>query len=52
MEIKVYLNNSCEKPTFCRIVNTIDGVDIDYTLLLRAMRILFGTECIVEFKIF
>ena len=52
MEIKVFLSRSSEKPVFCRIIQTVDGLDIDYSLLLRSMRILYGNECLVEFKIY
>ena len=52
MEIKVFLNANAEKPCYVRLIQMVDGVEIDFSLLLRAMRILYGTDCIVEFKIF
>lgn len=52
MELKVYLNSSSTKPVFQRIVTTPDGLDVDYSGLIKSMRQLFGNECIVEFKIY
>ena len=51
MEIKVYLSLKSDKPVFVRQIITNDAVTVDYACLLRSMRILFGTECVVEFKI-
>ena len=51
MEIKVFLNLKCDKPCFVRHVITNDAVTVDYACLLRSMRILFGPDCVVEFKI-
>ena len=51
MEIKVFLNLNSEKPVFVRQVITNDAVTVDYACLLRSMRILFGSDCVVEFKI-
>ena len=50
--MKVYLSREAEKPCFCRILQTVDGLDIDYTLILRCMRLFYGNNCIVEFKIY
>lgn len=51
MEIKVYLNRKADKPVFCRIVPTNDALSIDYQTLARAMYILFGNDCVIEFRL-
>ena len=51
MEIKVFLNLKSDKPVFVRQVITNDALTVDYACLLRSMRILFGADCVVEFKI-
>lgn len=51
MEIKVYLNSKVEKPIYCRCIQTNDAVSLDYSLLLRAMKLLYGPDCIVTFEI-
>lgn len=50
MEIKVYLNGKSEKPVFCRIVPISDAVIFDFVTCLRAMKSLFGDDCIVIFR--
>lgn len=52
MEIKVFINQNAEKPIFCRIIHLNDGISMDYSLLIRSMRILFGNDCVVTFKVF
>lgn len=54
MEIKVYLSLSAyqnRKTFFCKRIDVSSGVQVDFGLLLRAMRVLFGESCIVEFLI-
>lgn len=51
MEIKVFINRTAERPCFCRIVNYNSCVEFDFNLVLRSMRILYGSDCIVEFKV-
>lgn len=51
MEIKVYLTRQCDKPVFCRIVPYNSSVEMEFNLLLRSMRILFGSDCVVDFRI-
>ena len=51
MELKVYFNSKSEKPIFCRCIQTNDAVSLDYSLLLRSMKLLFGPDCIVIFEI-
>ena len=47
----MYLNRNADKPCFCRIVPTNDALSIDYQTLARAMYILFGNDCVIEFKL-
>ena len=51
MEIKVYLNKKADKPVFCRIVPTNDALSLDYNCIGRALRIMFGSDCIIEFTL-
>ena len=54
MEIKVYLSLSAysnRKSCFCKRIETEPGLEIDFGLLLRSMRVLYGRGCIVEFLI-
>ena len=51
MEIKVFINRNAERPCFSRIVNYNSCVEFDFNLVLRSMRILYGSDCIVEFKV-
>lgn len=50
MEIKVYLNQNADKPIFQRILVCDSSVSFDFSIVLRAMRLLFGDHCIVTFK--
>lgn len=55
MEIKVYFSYSAyqnRKTCFCKLIDVKPGLEIDFGLLLRSMRALFGHACIVEFLIF
>lgn len=51
MKIKVYLNPNCDEPIFVRQVISNDAFSVDYSCLLRSMKIMFGPDCVVEFKI-
>lgn len=54
MEIKVYLsfdNYNRRKTCYCNRIDVTSGMEIDFGLLLRSMRILYGQKCIVEFLI-
>ena len=51
MEIKVYISRQSERPTFCRIIQFSASVEFDFNLILRSMRILYGQDCVVEFKV-
>lgn len=54
MEIKVYLSLSAyqnRKTCFCKRIDVEPGLEIDFGLLLRSMRVLYGHNCIVEFLI-
>ena len=51
MEIKVFINRDAERPCFCRILNFTSSVEFDFNLILRSMRILYGSDCIVYFKV-
>lgn len=52
MEITVYLNHeaySSRKSVYVARMVVSDSVEIDFTTLLRAMRLIYGTGCIVIF---
>lgn len=52
MEVRVYANFetfSQNKPLFARSVVCNDSIEIPFALLLRALRFLFGSNCIVVF---
>ena len=54
MELKVYLSfkdYQNRKSVFCKRVDVTEGVTVDFGLLLRSMRVLYGSTCIVEFLI-
>lgn len=51
MEIKVFLNRNAEKPCFARIIPFNSSVTVEFNLLLRSMRILFGDDCVVQFNV-
>lgn len=51
MEIKVFLNRKSEHPCFARIVEYNQTLEFDFNLVLCSMRILYGQDCIVEFKV-
>lgn len=54
MELKVYLSLSAysnRKSCYCKRIETEPGLEIDFGLLLRSMRVLYGRSCIVEFLI-
>lgn len=46
----MFLNSKSEKPSFCRIVQLDSSVEFDFSVVLRSMRILYGSSCVVEFK--
>lgn len=48
--MKVFLNSNSSAPVFCRIIEATPDVEIDFNLLLRSMRLLFGSHCIVIFE--
>ena len=50
MEIKVYLSLTSKSPVFVRQVLCDRSLDIDFNLLLKSMKILFGENCVVEFR--
>lgn len=50
MVIQVYLNREASHPVFERILTFDPSIKKDTELLLSAMRILFGSHCIVIFK--
>ena len=45
------MNLKCDKPVFVRQIITNDAISVDYSCLLRSMKIMFGPDCVVEFKI-
>lgn len=54
MEIKVYVsldNYNRRKACYCNRLDVTKGMEIDFGLLLRAMRVLYGSSCIVEFLV-
>lgn len=51
MEMSVYLNSKAEKPVFRRIVILNENVSFDFNRCISVMRDLFGSSCIVEFKV-
>lgn len=51
MEIKVFLNRQSDRPCFARIVDFNQILEFDFNLILRSMRILYGQDCIIEFKV-
>lgn len=54
MEIKVYLSLSAyqnRKTCFCKRIDVVSGMQVDFGLLLRVMRVMYGENCIVEFLI-
>lgn len=50
MQIKVFLNQQSTKPVYERIVPCNNSVEFDFSTVLRSMKILYGSDCIVEFK--
>ena len=52
MEITVYLNHeaySSRKSVYAARMVVFDSVEIDFSTLLRAMRLIYGSGCIVVF---
>ena len=52
MEVRVYANMEAfflSKPLFVRSVSINDCVETDYSLILHALRVLFGNNVIVVF---
>ena len=52
MEIKVFLNRSSDKPVFMRLVSFNESIEIDTNQILKVMRVLFGSECVVQFNFY
>lgn len=50
MEIKVFLHNS-KTPVFARIIQTNNAIDLDYSCLLRALKIMFGNDILIQLNI-
>lgn len=49
MEISVYMNFEAftgKKPVFAR---RLDSSDVDFSMLLSALKVLFGDRCVVQF---
>ena len=52
MEIRVFLNNDAwRKGASCyvRQVDLVDGISLPFDVLLKSMRILYGSACVVDF---
>lgn len=49
MRLKVCMSNG-SKPVYERIINMDVSVSLDFNLLLRAMKLLYGEKCIVIFE--
>lgn len=52
MEVRVYSNMVAfnnNKAIFVRSIPVCDGLSVDYTSVLKVMRMLFGDGCIVVF---
>ena len=52
MEIRVFLNNdACRNGSTCyvRQVDLVDGISVPFDVLLKSMRILYGSACVVDF---
>ena len=52
MEIKVFINRSTDKPVFMRLVPFNESIEIDTNQILKVMRVLFGSECVVQFNFY
>ena len=51
--VSVYQNEKCQaskKAIFCRHLYLQDGESFPYSLILCALRVLFGTGCVVVFE--
>lgn len=49
MRLKVFMPSG-SKPVYERIINMDASVSLDFNLLLRAMKLLYGEKCIVIFE--
>lgn len=52
MEITIYLNHEAYtkgKPLYVVRVSVLDSLEVDYSTLLRAFRIIYGINCVVVF---
>lgn len=47
----MFLNRRSERTCFVRFVEFNKTLEFDFNLVLRSMRILFGQDCIVVFKV-
>lgn len=52
MEIRVYASlshYSAKKALYCRRIEIFDDLKTDFSGILKVMRLLYGSSCIVEF---
>ena len=52
MEVRVYLNQDAWKTgatCYVRQVDLVDGISVPFDTLLKSMRILYGSACVVDF---
>ena len=52
MEIRVYLNNDAWRSgatCYIRQIDLVDGIFVPFDILLKSMRILYGSACVVDF---
>ena len=55
LQIQVYLNHDAKadgKRLFKRVIEFSDSVVIDFYIIIKVMRLFFGTKSIVSFNIF
>lgn len=55
LQIQVYLNHDAKatgKRLFERVIEFSDSVVIDFHIIIKVMRIFFGSKSIVSFNIF
>lgn len=54
MEIRVYLNFDAFKSgatCYVRQIDLVDGISVPFEILLKSMRILYGSACVVDFVV-
>ena len=52
MEIRVFLNNDAWRngaSCYTRQIDLVDGISVPFDVLLKSMRILYGSACVVDF---